>query len=98
MRKFLNRNTFLIVISLLVITLLLYISIPLVIKEFKLKDIQKDIERVEAKIERNKQERLNCDANMRLRNDENNDNRKMIDELKNEYNSIVGFTSDWVSQ
>jgi len=46
-----------------------------VIKEHKLNKIKSQIEEVEAQIEYNKQQRLNCDTNMKLWSEENELNR-----------------------
>ena len=61
-------------------------------KEHKQNKIRKEIEIVELRIEKNKQERLNCEANMKLWNQENEENRVILNELKEQYNSMVGFT------
>ena len=66
--------------------------IPLVKKDIQLRGMRKDIEKIEAQIEFNKEQWANCDANMKLWNDENNANREMLKNLKQEYNSMVGFT------
>jgi len=67
-------------------------------KEHKQNKIRKEIEIVELRIEKNKQERLNCEANMKLWNQENEENRVILNELKEQYNSMVGFTSAWQPQ
>ncbi len=70
--------------------------IPLVKKDLQLRSMRKDIEKIEAQIEFNKEQWANCDANMKLWNDENNANREMVKKLKEEYNSMVGFTEAWL--
>lgn len=70
--------------------------IPLVRKDLQLRSMRKDIEKIEAQIEFNKEQWANCDANMKLWNDENNANREMLKNLKQEYNSMVGFTEAWL--
>ena len=65
--------------------------IPLAKKDLQLRSMRKDIEKIEAQIEFNKEQWANCDANMKLWNDENNANREMVKKLKEEYNSMVGF-------
>lgn len=72
--------------------MLLGLYIPLAKKDLQLRSIRKDIQRVEAQIEFNKEQWANCDANMKLRNEENNANREMLANLKEEYNDMVGFT------
>ena len=71
---------------------LLCLYIPLAKKDLQIKGIKKDIQRVEAQIELNKTQRANCDANMKLWNEENDANRQMLEELKEKYNDMVGFT------
>jgi hypothetical protein len=66
--------------------------IPLARKDLQLRSMRKDIEKIEAQINFNKEQWANCDANMKLWNDENNANREMLKNLKEEYNSMVGFT------
>lgn len=66
--------------------------IPLAKKDLQLRSMRKDIERIEAQIEFNKAQWATCDDNMKLWNDENNANREMLKNLKEEYNSMVGFT------
>lgn len=70
-------------------------AIPDMINDHKKNDILQQIQQVELKIEANKQERLNCEANMKLWNNDNEKNRGIINELKTKYNSMVGFTSAW---
>ena len=76
----------------LVFLVLLGLYIPLAKKDLQLRSIRKDIQRVEAQIEFNKEQWANCDANMKLRNEENNANREMLANLKEEYNDMVGCT------
>jgi hypothetical protein len=71
----------------------LYTLGTLVAKEYQLRSYRVKIERIEAKIETNKQERLNCETNMKLWNAENEENRQIVKELKENYNKMVGFTS-----
>lgn len=77
-----------------IIVLALYI--PLGIKNYKLNSIQRDIQRVENQIEYNKQQWLNCETNMQLWNEENNENRRIVEQLKEKYNDMVGFTQAWL--
>lgn len=80
-----------VVISILVLVL----RWPIVIKEHKLNKIKSQIERIEEQIEYNKQQWLNCDQNMKLWNEENESNRNIVNELKVNYNNMVGFTEAW---
>jgi len=66
--------------------------IPLARKDIQLRSMRKDIEKIEAQIQFNKEQWANCDANMKLWNSENDANREMLKNLKEEYNSMVGFT------
>jgi septal ring factor EnvC (AmiA/AmiB activator) len=77
----------------IVLIVLFAYTIPLIKKQHQLNKIQTQIEMVESKIEQNKQKWLNCDANMKLWNKDNNDNKKIVEELKTQYNNMVGFTS-----
>lgn len=80
-----------VVISILVLVL----RWPIVIKEHKLNKIKSQIERIEEQIEYNKQQWLNCDQNMKLWNEENESNRNIVNELKVNYNNMVGFIEAW---
>lgn len=82
-------------IALAVFILVLCLYIPLWIKNHKIRMLQKEIQKVEAQIEYNKEQRLNCETNMKLWNDENNANRELVAQLKEQYNSMVGFTQAW---
>lgn len=69
----------------------LYHTIPLVINEHKKNQILNKITDAERTIELNKQQRLNCSTNMELWNNQNEENRKLIEELKLNYNNVAGF-------
>jgi len=75
--------------------LVLVLRWPIIIKEHKLNKIKSQIERIEEQIEYNKQQWLNCDQNMKLWNEENESNRNIVNELKANYNNMVGFTEAW---
>lgn len=79
------------ILSILWIGLFLYFAIPLMINEHQKNKILNEISEVERNIEFNKQQRLNCSTNMELWNNENEQNRRLIDELKANYNKIAGF-------
>lgn len=68
-----------------------YISVPLMVKEHQKNKILNEIELIKNKIEYNKQQRLNCSTNMELWNSENEQNRKLVEELSAKYNQIAGF-------
>ena len=75
---------------------MLGVLIPLAKKDLQLRSMRKDIEKIEAQIQFNKEQWANCDANMKLWNSENDANREMLKNLKEEYNSMVGFTEAWL--
>jgi hypothetical protein len=77
----------------LIILLCLWIFIPLAIKQHKLNKITTNISQIEKQIEFNKSQRLSCETNMKLWNKENESNRVIINDLKQQYNEMVGFTS-----
>lgn len=74
---------------------MLCMLIPLAKKDLQLRGMRKDIEKIEAQIEFNKAQWATCDTNMKLWNEENDANREMLKNLKEEYNSMVGFTEAW---
>jgi len=76
------------------VSILAYI-IPLIGKQHELNKIQTQIKIVEEKIEYNKQQRLSCSTNMELWNKDNKVNNKIVEELKTQYNNMVGFTEAW---
>ena len=80
------------------VAILLLILVPFVAKQIQLVYLRTQIEIIETKIEKNKHEWLSCEANMKMRNNENTTNREMVNELKTKYNEMVGFTSEVVSQ
>lgn len=67
-------------------------AIPATIHSHKLNKIQNEILLHEEQIEANKQQRLNCSTNMQLWNNENEETRKIVQQLKEKYNSMAGFT------
>lgn len=81
--------------AVLISILVLVLRWPIVVKEHKLNKIKSQIERIEEQIEYNKQQWLNCDQNMKLWNEENESNRNIVNELKVNYNNMVGFTEAW---
>lgn len=81
--------------AVLISILVLVLRWPIVVKEHKLNKLKSQIERIEEQIEYNKQQWLNCDQNMKLWNEENERNRNIVNELKVNYNNMVGFTEAW---
>lgn len=81
--------------AVVMIVLAITLRWPIVIKEHRLNKIKSQIEKVEKQIEYNKQQWLNCEQNMKLWNEENESNRNIVNELKVNYNNMVGFTEAW---
>ena len=70
----------------------LIIAIPIMKRHYEVKKLQYDIQWFEERIEFNKQEWNNCYTNMELRHEENEQNRKILNDLMQQYNDMVGFT------
>ena len=92
------RKLILPIVIILGLGFFLYHTIPLIITEHKKNQILNKISDAERIIELNKQQRLNCSTNMELWNNQNEENRKLIEELKTNYNNMVGFISESDSQ
>lgn len=67
-------------------------TIPLIQKQHQISKLKQEITMYESKIEGNKQQWANCDTNMKLWNSDNIANQKIVNELKTNYNNMVGFT------
>lgn len=90
-----KENKILIIISsflLLIVILFLIIVIPIINHHIKVMSIKNQIEQVQLQIEFNKEQWNVCKENMDTRHSENEDNRKILNDLMLEYNSMVGFT------
>lgn len=79
-------------VLMLIIIVFLWITIPILIHDIKVRKISNQIEQVQLQIELNKEQRNSCYNNMELWHNENEDNRKILNELMKEYNELVGFT------
>jgi cell division protein FtsB len=74
------------------IILLLCLLVPLAKSWYQRHTLQKEIQKVEQQIELNKAKRAECSTNMQLWNSDNDKNREMLENLKKQYNDMVGFT------
>jgi cell division protein FtsL len=76
----------------IILIVFLIIAIPIIKRDYEVKRLKYDIQWFNERIEFNKQEWNNCYTNMELRHDENEQNRKILNELMQQYNDMVGFT------
>lgn len=92
-----QKKTMLIVLGSMsaLIILLVCLLVPLAKSWYERHALQKEIDKVEQQIELNKAKRSECSANMQLWNSDNDKNREMLKELKEQYNEMVGFTQAW---
>ena len=91
-KNFLKRNALTIIVTCL--WLLFWIIVAPIIKHhLEVTKIKNQIEEVQMRIELNKEQRQSCYANMETWHTENEENRKILNELMIEYNSMVGFTT-----
>jgi len=91
----LKQNRVMIIITsflLLIAILFLVIVTPIINHHIEVTKIANQIEEVQMKIELNKEQRQSCYANMETWHTENEENRKILNELMKEYNDMVGFT------
>lgn len=65
---------------------------PIIKHHIEVTKIKNEIEKVQLQIELNKEQRNSCYSNMELWHNENEDNRKILNDLMKEYNELVGFT------
>ena len=94
----LKQNRVMIIITsflLLIAILFLVIVTPIINHHIEVTKIANQIEEVQMKIELNKEQRQSCYANMETWHTENEENRKILNELMKEYNDMVGFTKAW---
>lgn len=93
-KNFLKRNALTIIVTCL--WLLFWIIVAPIIKHhIEVMNIKNQIEEVQMKIELNKEQWQSCYANMETWHTENEENRKILNELMKEYNDMVGFTTAW---
>ena len=95
MIDYIKQNKVMIIIAtilLVIIIAFLAITIPILKHDIAVRKIANQIEEVQMKIELNKEQRQSCYSNMETWHTENEENRKILNELMIEYNSMVGFT------
>lgn len=98
MTDYIKQNKVLIIITsflLLIAILFLVIVTPIINHHIEVTKIKNQIEEVQLKIELNKEQWNTCYANMETWHTENEENRKILNELMQQYNDMVGFTTAW---
>lgn len=91
-KNFLKKNAVTIIVTCL--WLLFWIIVAPIIKHhIEVMNIKNQIEEVQLKIELNKEQWNSCYTNMELWHNENEENRKILNELMQQYNDMVGFTT-----
>jgi len=92
----LKQNRVMIIITsflLLIAILFLVIVTPIINHHIEVTKIKNQIEEVQLKIELNKEQWNTCYTNMETWHTENEENRKILNELMKQYNDMVGFTT-----
>ena len=95
MIDYIKQNKVMIIIATILLAIIiafLAITIPILKHDIAVRKIANKIEQVQMQIELNKEQRNVCYNNMELWHTENEENRKILNELMIEYNSMVGFT------
>ena len=95
MIDYIKQNKVMIIITsflLLIAILFLVIVTPIINHHIEVNKIKNQIEEVQMKIELNKEQWNSCYANMETWHTENEENRKILNELMQQYNDMVGFT------
>ena len=93
-KNFLKKNALTIIVTCL--WLLFWIIVAPIIKHhIEVTKIKNQIEKVQLQIELNKEQWNSCYTNMETWHTENEENRKILNELMKEYNDMVGFTTAW---
>ena len=98
MIDYIKQNRVMIIITsflLLIAILFLVIVTPIINHHIEVTKIKNQIEEVQLKIELNKEQWNTCYANMETWHTENEENRKILNELMQQYNDMVGFTTAW---
>lgn len=95
MIDYIKQNRVMIIITsflLLIAILFLVIVTPIINHHIEVTKIKNQIEEVQMKIELNKEQWNSCYANMETWHTENEENRKILNDLMQQYNDMVGFT------
>ena len=90
-----KQNRVMIIITsflLLIAILFLVIVTPIINHHIEVTKIKNQIEEVQLKIELNKEQWNTCYTNMETWHTENEQNRKILNNLMQQYNDMVGFT------
>lgn len=90
-----QQNKVMIIITsflLIIAILFLVIVTPIINHHLEVQRIKWEIEKVQLQIEFNKEQWNVCKENMDTRHSENEDNRKILNDLMQQYNDMVGFT------
>lgn len=98
MIDYIKQNRVMIIITsflLLIAILFLVIVTPIINHHIEVTNIKNQIEEVQLKIELNKEQWNTCYINMETWHTENEENRKILNELMQQYNDMVGFTTAW---
>ena len=93
-----KQNRVMIIITsflLLIAILFLVIVTPIINHHIEVTKIKNQIEEVQLKIELNKEQWNTCYTNMETWHTENEQNRKILNDLMQQYNDMVGFTKAW---
>ena len=91
----LKQNKVMIIITsflLIIAILFLVVVTPIINHHLEVQRIKWEIEKVQLQIEFNKEQWNVCKENMDTRHSENEDNRKILNDLMQQYNDMVGFT------
>ena len=98
MIDYIKQNRVMIIITsflLLIAILFLVIVTPIINHHIEVTKIKNQIEEVQLKIELNKEQWNTCYTNMETWHTENEENRKILNKLMQQYNDMVGFTTAW---
>lgn len=98
MIDYIKQNRVMIIITsflLLIAILFLVIVTPIINHHIEVTKIKNQIEEVQLKIELNKEQWNTCYSNMETWHIENEENRKILNDLMQQYNDMVGFTKAW---
>lgn len=98
MIDYVKQNRVMIIITsflLLIAILFLVIVTPIINHHIEVTKIKNQIEEVQLKIELNKEQWNTCFTNMEIWHTENEENRNILNDLMQQYNDMVGFTTAW---